>query len=182
MKILVGIPCMDMMHTKTVASLFGMTIPEGTDFYFHSGSVVHEARNNIAINAIKEGYDYVLWIDSDMVIPADALTRLLNDDKDMAAGFYHKRQLPAAPVVYIDGKPVDDRHAIPEDIFECDAVGFGCVLTKVSLLAEMVKCGLFHPAFGEGEDISFCRRVKENGYKIYCDPNVKCGHLMTYEV
>lgn len=179
MKILVGIPCMEMMHTKTVVSLFGLIVPEGTDFYFHSGSVVHEARNNIAIKAINEGYDYVLWVDSDMVVPEGALMRLLKDDKDVVAGLYHKRQLPKEPVVYIAGKSVED---IPEDIFECDAIGFGCVLTKVSMLKEMVKYGMFHPAFGEGEDISFCRRAKQKGYKIYCDPKVKCGHLMTYEV
>ncbi len=36
---------------------------------------------------------------------------------------------------------------------------------------------MFAPIANNGEDIAFCWRARECGYKIYCDPSVECGHV-----
>ena len=35
----------------------------------------------------------------------------------------------------------------------------------------------FSPIGKVGEDLSFCMRAKELGYKMYLDTDVKCGHV-----
>ena len=35
----------------------------------------------------------------------------------------------------------------------------------------------FSPLAKAGEDCAFCIRARENGYKIYCDPDIHLGHM-----
>ena len=68
----------------------------------------------------------------------------------------------------------------PKDqIFEISACGFGGVLMNVPMVKAIEeKYGLpFAPMLGFGEDISFCLRAQELGYKIWCDSRVKMGHI-----
>lgn len=56
------------------------------------GSLVYDARDAIAKAAIDNGYDYVLYVDSDMVFSADDLNRLLSHDTDICSGLYVTRR------------------------------------------------------------------------------------------
>ena len=124
---------------------------------------------------------------------------LMNDmDKlnaDMVTGVYFKRQPNYAPVIFdeldepyvgVDKKPiarVSNYYYYPKDsIFKVKGCGFGCVLTTTKLLKHV--WDEYGPAFSPypwgGEDISFCHRVNELGYDIWCDSNVSLGHIGTY--
>ena len=35
---------------------------------------------------------------------------------------------------------------------------------------------MFAPINGVGEDLSFCWRARQCGYKIWCDPSIALGH------
>ena len=69
-----------------------------------------------------------------------------------------------------------------DQVFEIAGCGFGCVMTSVDLLKEMVAThgAPFSPLMGMSEDLSFCWRVKQAGIKMYCDPAVKVGHIGQY--
>ena len=71
MKYLVAIPCMDMMHTQFVCSLLSMPMFEQTEIAFGANSLIYDTRNQFAEKAIKNGFDRVLWLDSDMTFPRD---------------------------------------------------------------------------------------------------------------
>lgn len=198
MKIMIAIPCMDMLPVRAAASLIDMDKPEGTDVMFHPNSLVYDARNLLSLQAIQGGYDYVLWVDSDIVCPRDGLTTLLDDmetfDTRMISGLYVMRSFPPAPVIYdiVDEPRMDKNgHMIkqirtfqnyPEDItFDVAGCGFGFVLTRVDLLRDV--WDKFGPAFAPfpwaSEDISFCHRVNLIGDQIMCDSTVRCGHIGT---
>lgn len=205
-KILIAIPCMGTMPVQFVESLLNLQKPEGTKVCFKAGSLIYDARNLIALKAIQEEYDYVLWLDSDMTFPPDTLTRLLEDftqpGVEMVTGLYVKRTMPVLPVIYdeldnptkdADGHMIGHLHeyeSYPENtLFTVKGCGFGCVLTSVQLLKRV--WDNFGPAFSPmpwfGEDISFCRRVnmlydddyEERGIRrsILCDSRIKCGHI-----
>jgi 3-deoxy-D-manno-octulosonate 8-phosphate phosphatase KdsC-like HAD superfamily phosphatase len=70
MKILIGMPCIRQIPTRTVISLL-QTVQTDVDPYLVSGSLVYDARDEIAKFAVKEGYDYVLYVDSDMIFNAN---------------------------------------------------------------------------------------------------------------
>ena len=152
-----------------------------------SGSLVDDARNQLALDAIEEGFDYILWVDSDMVFESDALKRLLDAQKDIITGICFKRVPPYTPAIYNEKGVYLD---YPKDwIFPVDACGFAFVLTKVSALKEVYdEYGtMFGRAYPYGEDISFCKRWKSleqkkgilNRYEIWCDSGVKIGHIGT---
>ena len=184
-KVLVAVPCMATIPIDTVRSL--MALQHNGGVVFRSGSVIHESREEIAKDAIEDGYDYIMWFDSDMIFEPDTLYRLMQSKKDIVSGVYFKRTFPYQPVLYT---PEEDKLRVYEDYpldkpFEIGACGFGCVLTKVSVIKEVMDKfgGAFFPIGGTiGEDISFCIRARKAGYKVYCDPSVKCGHISTLTI
>lgn len=191
---LIAVPCMDMVHTGFVKSLMSMRLSNDSASAFVQGTLIYEARNLIAKNAISCGFDRVLWLDSDMIIPPDAMARLSEDmdtGMDFVSAMYYRRRPPANPVicdkvkwfVHDDGNVETECSSYinyPENqVFEIAGAGFGCVMTSVDLLKEVVdKYGSpFTPMMGMGEDIAFCWRVTQMGRKMYCDSRIKCGHI-----
>ncbi len=189
MKIMVAIPCMDMMHTLFVKSLLGLKRVGEMQFAFSASSLVYDSRNGLAKKAITEGFDYILWLDSDMEFPADLLERLMESGKDYVSALYFKRRLPVSPVIYekVGYYHGDDEvtpiavpfASYPDSLFEVEGTGFGAVLLSVEALKKVVdRYGApFSPILGFGEDLSFCLRCKEVGVKMYCDPTIKAGHV-----
>lgn len=55
-----------------------------------SSDVAH-GRNGTVEIALKEGCDWLLWVDSDMRFPPDTLMRLLNHGRDIVGATYNKR-------------------------------------------------------------------------------------------
>ena len=195
MKTLIAVPCFDMVHTEFMQSIVALEKPEDTSFTVVKNTLISFARNTIARNAIEAGFDRIMWIDSDMNIPRDALIKLTADMDtgigiDMVTGLYFTRQAPIKPVIYDtlywekkDGK-VDagagNYYEYPEGLIPIAGCGFGCCLTSVDLIRRVWEKEQ-EPPFAElqgfGEDLSFCERVIRCGGSMYADTTVKCGHV-----
>ena len=76
MKTLILIPCMDYLEADFVDSLTHLHLVGETDIVFLKSSLVYDARNQGAHKAIQGGYDYVLWIDSDMTFAPDLMQKM----------------------------------------------------------------------------------------------------------
>lgn len=193
MKYLIAVPCMDMMHTSFVQSLLSMERPGESQYVFARNSLVYDSRNMLCIKAINDGFDRVLWIDSDMVFESNLMLRLAADmdgGRDFVTAITFKRQPPHIPVIYKTQSVTENAdgtmtpHAAiyenyPRDeIFQIMAAGFGCVMTSVDLLKRVhEEFGQpFTPAIGFGEDLSFCARVSRLGVPMWCDSKIKVGH------
>lgn len=193
MKILIAVPCMDSVPSQFAQSLAVLTKVEDCAIAFQMGSLIYTSRNNLATMAVQKGVDYVLWLDSDMIFPNDVLKKLLEDrDKgDIVTGIYYRRVNPFKPVLF-SKLNIDDQGCAwegyddyPTDgIFEIEGCGFGCVLTPTSVFLDvMAKFGdMFAPIGGVGEDLSFCWRARQCGYKIVADPSIQLGHVGHYVV
>ena len=195
MRTLIALPCMDMVHTVFLKALMGMDRVGDTHFSISCSSLVYDARNTLAKQAVIEGFDRVLWLDSDMDFSPDLLKRLsadMDEGREMVSGLYFKRKAPVKPVIYKElgfwrDKEKDEVTpiAIPyedypkDDIFTIAGCGFGGCLVSVDLIKRVGdKFGLpFSPLMGFGEDLSFCSRVSQLGVEMYCDSRVKMGHV-----
>ena len=196
MKTLIAIPCMDTMPTGFVESLLYLEKGQDVAVCFKANSLVYDSRNLLSLSAIEEGFDRVMWFDSDMMFTKDTMKILMQDmdnlGVEMVTGVYFKRRPPYSPVIFdeldepgvnADGKPIAHVHNYEDypmnAIFPVKGCGFGCVLTSTKLLKEV--WDKFGPAFSPypwaGEDISFCHRVNQLGHTIYCDSNIACGHI-----
>lgn len=189
MKILIAIPCMDQVPVPFCHSLAQLEKVGECALTMKSGALVYSSREQMAITAIQQECDYVMWFDSDMQFPPDTLKRLLKTmqekDLDILSGLYFRRIPPYTPVLFdkleINGEECDwtEFEKIPDDIFEAGAVGFGCVLMKTDVFFDIqAKFGqMFTPIGRNGEDVSFCWRARQCGYKVWCDPSLVCGHV-----
>ena len=193
MKILIAVPCMDQVPVQFCQSLAVMNkVGDECGIAFQVGSLIYTSRNKLAMMAIEKECDYVLWLDSDMVFPNDVLERLLElkGKGDIITGVYYRRVEPYHPVLFKnleidDDKCVcDDEYDVKDEPFEVAACGFGCVLTPTSVLIDVLaRYGdLFSPIAGIGEDLSFCWRARQCGYRIIADPTFYLGHIGHYTV
>jgi GT2 family glycosyltransferase len=57
-------------------------------------SMISNGRNGTVDLALKEGCDYILWVDSDMRFQPDTLLQLLKHEKDIVGATYNKRVPP----------------------------------------------------------------------------------------
>lgn len=151
--------------------------------------VVDWARNDLARKAREHANEYtgksfthLLWLDDDHVFNPDLACWLAREDRDMVSALYYGRTPPHYPVVYIHAKDDDKEFKhypiveVPDNLFECDAVGFGALLMKRDVL-DRVPEPWFTIDWKAGEDIAFCKKAKDHGIGIYCDGRYKLGHI-----
>ena len=190
MRTLIAVPCMDTVHTVFFTSMMNLHKPEGTEIAVSCSSLVYTARNLLAKKAIDEGFDRVLWLDSDMVFDADLLDRLSEDmDKGLqyVCGLFFTRKNPIRPCIYKylgnrknengeDTTAADHFTDYPrEQVFPVEGSGFATVMMTTDLIR---KCGPspFFPVMGFGEDFTFCLRAREAGATLWCDSRIKVDH------
>lgn len=189
MKILIAVPCMDQVPFTFAQSLSTLEKIGECKLAMKSGSLIYTSRNSLAMMAIQMDADFVFWIDSDMVFKSDTLIRMMDtlkkNDLDILTGLYFRRVPPYSPVLFDkleqNGEITEfsEFNKIPDELFEVGGCGFGCVLMKTDVFFDVQsKFGnMFAPMGNNGEDVAFCIRARECGYKIYCDPSIVCGHV-----
>ena len=199
MKTLIAVPCMDYLEADFVECLTEMILRhEGeVDVKYLKASLIYDARNQLVKYAReKGGYDFVLWLDSDMTFEPDLLDRLLEDieGRQAVTGLCFGRRPPFNPCIYKeldvkqDGKLITPYRKIYEDyprdsVFEVEACGFACVLMRLDVLEAMGIYGVpFFPVAGLGEDLTFCWRARKLDIRFHCDSRLKIGHIMRVSV
>ena len=155
------------------------------------GTVIHDLRFSMAQLAIKNKYDYILWIDSDMVFDPFVLYDLLEADKDIVTAVCFMRRAPYEPCVYsklrmgatLEEDQVEKYLDYPEGVFEVEACGLAMCLMKVIVLEDIItKVGQpFFPVRSDhrtlGEDLSFCFNARKCGHKIWATSKPVVGHI-----
>lgn len=191
-KILIAVPCMDMVSARFAQSLTTLKKTGECTVSFVIGSLVYDSRNNLARYALQMEADYMMWFDSDMVFAPDTLERMMkvldeHKEIDILSGLYFRRSSPFTPVAFDkleltedNGCDFEDMKEVPQELREIAGCGFGCVLMRTDCLFDIAgKYGAtwFSPMGNVGEDCSFCIRARNEGYKIYIDPSIKLGHM-----
>ena len=193
-RILIAVPCMDQVPAQFAHSLawlasYGIEDTE-ISIWFNVGSLIYTSRDAIAKKALLDEVDLVMWFDSDMVFAPDTMKRMLkliDEGHDMVTGIYYRRTPPFSAVGFKtmelneEGTAFDwtELTEIPDEPFEVEACGFGCVLMKAEIFVSVfAKFGqMFTPIANCGEDIAFCWRARQCGYKILADPSISLGHV-----
>ena len=195
MKTLIAIPCMDQLDVRFVESLSRLEPVGEVEIAFQPSSLIYHSRNHLALKAIEGKYDYVLWLDSDMVFEPDTMKRMfesIGNDYFLTA-LYFSRRSPYKPSIWKkveiqtnevtkEVKPIaEDYLDFPDNTkFEIAGCGFGCCLMKTEMLSVIYASqGLpFSPILGFGEDLTFCWKAnKPCGFDLFCDSSISVGHV-----
>lgn len=193
MKYLIAIPCGNYMPVQTVASLVHMNRVGLSRVTFLQNSMVYDARHMLIAEALATEADRVLFIDSDMAFDSHLMEQLaadMDDGRDFVTGLYFRRVFPTNPLLFktveiVHDKDYSELYAdYPRDsIFEIGGCGFGAVMLSTDMLRGVLDtyCYPFAPIPGcVGEDIAFCWRAKQVGYKLWCDSRIKVGHVGSF--
>ena len=199
MKLIILIPCMDMVHTAFMRSLLMLnTVGHDVTYGISSGSLIYDSRNKLLETAKKSGADSLLWVDSDMDLPMNTIQQLSADiDAGCAivSGLCFKRKPPYTPCIYkqCEIQQIGDGKVVPlatiyedypkHDLFEVEAHGGACVMMTMEAVERITKAYgpyPYIPVGGFGEDLSFCMRARAAGIKLYCDSRIRPGHVGLY--
>lgn len=192
-KILIGTPFKDSAtdnYIKCLVDLIIYTQQHGHEVeYVNEHGGLFDARDRICGKAIREHFDYMLQIDSDMTFPPDALCRLIDRNADVITGVYVGKEKSHKPVLFTELHK-DDANCGPyalktglNDLMKMDrfrvagcGAGFLLVSEHVLRIMRIHTHEWFRPYEGLGEDVSFCQRCTELGIEIWADSTIPMGH------
>lgn len=131
---------------------------------------------------------HILFVDHDVLPRYTTLKKLLAHDKDVVAGIYPlSQQCGIAWCLSREEKfkalPIND---LPNNLFKVTHVGCGMMLVKTEVFDNLewpYWCNGF--VYGKktiGEDVYFCKKLREAGYDIWVDPKIKCGHFRAVDL
>jgi 2-polyprenyl-3-methyl-5-hydroxy-6-metoxy-1,4-benzoquinol methylase len=146
--------------------------------------VHHIARNEIIANFLKTDFNYLLFIDSDMIWEPDSLELAYNliqhPMADIVTGIYFTKGAPHLPVIKkldLDAGCYNIFVEWGNTPFEVDGAGMGFMLISRKVL-EAMKQPMCTWDGGFSEDLNFCLKAKKDfGFKIWAHPGIKLGHI-----
>ena len=180
-RLAIATPSTGTVKTKTVESLVKLfkKYPDAL-FLSHEGSIIHHMRERLVKKAIELECTHLLFVDSDMVFEPSTVAKLIEDDKDIVGANCNRRKLPLESTAKLISIAAD-----LEGLNEAQSVGTGFMLIKLSIFDFLPEPWFFFEsnedgALATGEDYWFCRLAREKGFEVWCDLEIKVGHLGDY--
>ena len=165
--------------------------------------LIHQARNYLTSVFLTTEYQYLLFIDSDVEFEPDAVFRMLVAKKDIICTPYRVKAEQLDKHIYtVEFKDPKNIPFLPGGLVELEAGPTGLMLIDRTVFEKIIKN---HPDlkiknkatpsadkslefyynffdfgfdnhYATGEDISFCKLAKENGFKIYANTESTTSH------
>ena len=177
------------VRQQTLKSIFGLLWPgEMTIAFGRSASTIEDysdimrkyqqARRMV----LGGGFDALLTIEADMIVPELALDRLASLDADVAYGLYCSRRQRHDWLVFTVVKEREASHLDKESCrafygcaIDSAGIGFGCTLIRREVLEEL---DFRMPSGGPATDWFFALDCLEKGYRQISDLGTVCGHMV----
>lgn len=197
MKLFIGVPSAGDPAAPFLATIGKVALPQTITAVERStvvGNFVPGARELLVRKALNANAGFLLMCDDDMVVPPDALSGLLGVMEAhprcaLAGALYYTRD-GIRPMVASGWRPEDTTSAFTPAFDDrtpvaVDAVGFGCVLLRMSAVLDLQPAYFSAQVFVQmnasrvricNEDYLFCARLREAGWNVMLHPAVKCGH------
>lgn len=189
MRILIAVPTFESVRPETFKSIYDLRVPAGDSavFDFVRGYDCARARNLIAQKVLDGGFGAVLMVDSDVVLPPDALELLLEGRRPVVLGTYPRRGESSGSEVFLPGmRDFTDANRVrfadmPDGRFEAKGGGLGCALIRAEALVAVKRPWFKYVQYDNGavlsEDNYFCAACASAGIRIEADGRVRCGHV-----
>ena len=184
-RVMIAVPTNKYIEVDTFKGIYDLDVPTnvGTEFQYSFGYQTDQVRNLIASWVVERGHDYLFFVDADIVVPVDALTKLLSHNVDIASGLYIQRtpELITIELLNLDGSRVLPTQ-LTGNLQEIGACGMGCCLIRREVLVDVgypqfvYKSALDHKNT-QPEDFYFCNQARQKGYRVWADTSINCSHI-----
>jgi hypothetical protein len=206
MKILIGINVLANIKAHAYISHLAFAVTMGKrfpDYYFEwhtpERCSIDRMRNEAAKRALEGGFDYLMFVDDDVIVQPNTLESLLACDADIAMAETYVRGYPFNAMFFkYEDRPEDpenpgllhyndfEKNVDQNGHLKVDAVGFSVVLIKCSFLKKIPTPYFVtqsHGAVQFTEDVYFCLKCVQvmgrDKVKMIVDTNVPTGHILT---
>ena len=165
-------------------------------------SAIDVGRSVMASGALRDGFDELLWIDSDIAFHPDDVDRLRGHNLPIICGLYPKKGQRQFACEFLPGTQ-SVAFGRAGGLTEVKYAGFGFTYTRrevydaIRTQLQLPECNqrfgppivpYFLPELvpdGPGqwylaEDYAFCERARRCGFKIMADTSIRLQHLGTY--
>lgn len=165
-------------------------------------SAVDAARNQMATDALAQGFDELIWIDSDVAFRPDDIDHLRSHNLPFVCGIYPKKSRREFAATFLPGTR-SVRFGTGGGLTEIRYCGFGFVHTRKEVyraVQEKLRLPTCNQQFGSllvpyfaplvvndgqgfwylGEDYGFCERARQAGFQIMADTSIRLWHVGNY--
>lgn len=187
MKIGICLPSRGMVFSKTIQALEEARKDYETKLYISHDLPIPQGHNDLCIKALRDGSEYILFIEEDVVIPAGAIEKLLAVQADIACIDYGVSAWSCvtrdqrAEILWCGAGCLLVKREVFEKMeypyFRTDKVLRLNDMTWQTLPEEYIK----NKAYG-GLDIWFCCEARRLGFKIKEVEGEECEHLQLDEL
>lgn len=180
-RVAICLPCQDVVNAGFALDLARLVghIPEGVEYTLiqNRGTIIPQQRATLVSAAQQSGATHVLWIDSDMRFPNDALGRLLAHAEPIVAANYSTRRAPILPTAEHRELGMLFTQADSDGLADVSHCGMGLMLVQMAVFEKMPQPWFalgFNPKDQTyiGEDFFFCRRAREHGFATLIDQSL----------
>jgi hypothetical protein len=165
-------------------------------------AAIDQGRSQMASDALADGFDELMWIDSDIGFDPDDVAKLGAHGLPIVCGVYPKKGKNALACNLL---PETDRVTFGQGggILEIGYAATGFLLTRRSIYEDVTRAAglpLCNQRFGRGmtpyflpmlvedgdghwylgEDFSFSERARRAGHRIYADTSIRLFHIGRY--
>lgn len=189
MRILIAVPTFETIAPETFKAIYDLKSEHDLSFDFVKGYDCAAARNEIAEKALAGGFDYVLMVDSDTIIPPETISYMLENPVDICLGVCPRKNTKTGESCIIkygirDFSEVYHYDEFDEPRIRIKAGGFACALIRTDVFRSVPEPWFRYAVYDDGsilsEDYYFCNNAGFEGLTIEADTRVRCGHLARY--
>ncbi len=152
------------------------------------GDAIDAGRNALvtwALSLTDPVISHVFFVDDDVIIPSNALIRLLSHQRALVSGLYYAKTHTKQPLVLsapYEGAPENWESG---ELVECYAHGMGCTLIERVVFEHIEPpwfkttvaiCGLGSEFKTQTEDVYFCEKAIAAGFQPTVDTGLECLH------
>lgn len=169
-----------------------LQVPEGSDNLIVQGLPYGVARNYAVKQLLEQGFAWLFFLDSDILVPSNAVMRLLETKVPLIGCYYTHRFPPYEPCYYGAQKDKDGKILkVPltgwnfGDILPCVFMPSGACLIHSSVFRKMLDSGIKKPyewtldidnPTGLSEDYYFSVKAIEIGIQPYLHTGIQAKH------
>lgn len=169
----------DMQAFLTIMAVLQNTQTADVVFQPLVGGNVPRQRNFLARTAKKYGFDYLFFVDSDVILPSDVIDRLLAHKKDIIGATY-RRRVPPHDLLGCRA-PIDAREGDTDTIMNMVQLPTGALMIRTEALDNIPQPWFTYEYPDEtteiSEDYAFCAKALKAGLQIFWDHSIQVGHL-----
>lgn len=179
----------EFVHYKFALSLRNLEIPMPWYIAIMKGLPIHVARQELVEEALSMGVDYILFLDSDIVIYDKFLIhKMLKWRYPIVSALYTSKQQTWCAYVKKGDKYLPIKKFPEVDFVIVDATGLGCCLIEARVfekIKERCKTDIFFKwdtKWKYSEDLYFFDLANKAGFKVLIPLDCKVTHVATGEL